>query len=38
MKQLNSTIVISFMGVDGSGKSTLINLITKKFKKKIQKN
>ena len=37
MKQLNSTIVISFMGVDGSGKSTLINLITKKFKKKFKK-
>jgi thymidylate kinase len=30
----NKSIVISFMGVDGSGKSTLIDLITKKFKNK----
>ena len=36
MSQINSTRVISFMGVDGSGKSTLIKLIKKKFKNKIK--
>ena len=34
MSPYNKSIVISFMGVDGSGKSTLIDLITKKFKNK----
>ena len=36
MSQINPTRVISFMGVDGSGKSTLIKPINKKFKKKIK--
>lgn len=36
MSQINPTRVISFMGVDGSGKSTLIKLIKKKFKNKIK--
>lgn len=36
MSQINPTRVISFMGVDGSGKSTLIKQIKKKFKKKIK--
>ena len=31
MKKVNSTLVISFMGVDGSGKSTLINELKKKL-------
>ena len=34
MSSYNKSLVISFMGVDGSGKSTLIDLITKKFKNK----
>ena len=36
MIHLKSTTVIAFMGVDGSGKSTLIKEITKKFKKKFK--
>ena len=36
MSQINPTRVISFMGVDGSGKSTLIKQIKKKFKNKIK--
>jgi thymidylate kinase len=40
MTKLNSTLVISFMGVDGSGKSTLIKKLNKQLKKsyKIIKN
>ena len=34
---LNSSIVVSFMGVDGSGKSTLIRLLKKKLKNKFRK-
>ena len=34
MRILNSTIVIALMGVDGSGKSTLIEHLNKKLKKK----
>ena len=37
MKIHNQSIVISFMGVDGSGKSTLIELLKKKYKKKFRK-
>src|SRR6056300_2057300 len=33
----NSSIVVSFMGVDGSGKSTLIELLRKKLKNKFKK-
>ena len=33
----NSSIIISFMGVDGSGKSTLIELLRKKLKNKFKK-
>ena len=33
----NSSIVVSFMGVDGSGKSTLIKLLRKKLKNKFRK-
>ena len=33
----NSSIVVSFMGVDGSGKSTLIELLRKKLKKRFTK-
>ena len=33
----NSSIVVSFMGVDGSGKSTLIKLLRKKLKNKFKK-
>ena len=33
----NSSIVVSFMGVDGSGKSTLIELLRKKLKNKFRK-
>ena len=36
MIKLKSTTVISFMGVDGSGKSTLIKEIQKKLKSKIE--
>ena len=36
MKNYKSSIVISFMGVDGSGKSTLIKKIIKNFKKKFK--
>jgi len=32
MTQLNPTLVISFMGVDGSGKSTLIKQLNKRLK------
>ena len=32
-----SSAVITFMGVDGAGKSTLINLLRKKFKNKFKK-
>ena len=34
----NSSIVVSFMGVDGSGKSTLIELLRKKLKNKFNIN
>jgi uridine kinase len=34
MQTLNSTIVIALMGVDGSGKSTLVECLNKKLKKK----
>ena len=37
MKNHNRSIVISFMGVDGSGKSTLIELLKKKLKNKFKK-
>jgi thymidylate kinase len=37
MKNYHNSIVISFMGVDGSGKSTLIKKIINKFKKKFKK-
>ena len=37
MKNHHRSIVISFMGVDGSGKSTLIELLKKKLKKKFKK-
>jgi len=37
MKNHNQSIVISFMGVDGSGKSTLIELLKKKLKNKFRK-
>ena len=33
----NSSIIVSFMGVDGSGKSTLIKLLRKKLKNKFRK-
>ena len=33
----NSSIIVSFMGVDGSGKSTLIELLRKKLKNKFRK-
>ena len=33
----NSSIILSFMGVDGSGKSTLIELLRKKLKNKFRK-
>ena len=37
MRILNSTIVIALMGVDGSGKSTLVEHLNKKLKKKYVK-
>ena len=37
MTYLRPTIVISFMGVDGSGKSTLIYKLSKKLSKKFKK-
>ena len=37
MKKKFPTLVISFMGVDGSGKSTLIELLRKKLKNKFRK-
>jgi thymidylate kinase len=37
MKNHHRSIVISFMGVDGSGKSTLIELLRKKLKNKFKK-
>ena len=37
MTHLRPTIVISFMGVDGSGKSTLIYKLSKKLSKKFKK-
>ena len=37
MKHNHRSIVISFLGVDGSGKSTLINLLRKKLKNKFEK-
>ena len=37
MKNHHRSIVISFMGVDGSGKSTLIELLKKKLKNKFKK-
>jgi thymidylate kinase len=37
MKNHHQSIVISFMGVDGSGKSTLIELLRKKLKNKFKK-
>ena len=33
----NSSIIVSFMGVDGSGKSTLIELLKKRLKNKFKK-
>ena len=33
----NSSIIVSFMGVDGSGKSTLIELLRKRLKNKFRK-
>ena len=33
----NSSVIVSFMGVDGSGKSTLIELLRKKLKNKYKK-
>ena len=33
----NSSVIVSFMGVDGSGKSTLIKLLRKKLKNKFTK-
>ena len=33
----NSSIIVSFMGVDGSGKSTLIEVLRKKLKNKFRK-
>ena len=37
MNSKNSSIVLSFMGVDGAGKTTLINLLKKKVKKNFSK-
>jgi len=37
MHKLNSTIVIAFMGVDGSGKSTLIKQLNKRLKNNYKK-
>lgn len=37
MNYTNSSITLSFMGVDGSGKTTLINLLKKKLKKDFSK-
>ena len=37
MKNHHRSIIISFMGVDGSGKSTLIELLRKKLKNKFKK-
>ena len=37
MKKFNSSLVISFMGTDGSGKSTLIKKLTKRLKKNYRK-
>ena len=37
MKNHNRTIIISFMGVDGSGKSTLIELLRMKLIIKVLK-
>ena len=37
MNSKNSSIVLSFMGVDGAGKTTLINLLKKKLKKNFSK-
>ena len=37
MNSKNSSIVLSFMGVDGVGKTTLINLLKKKVKKNFSK-
>ena len=37
MNHINSTIIIAFMGVDGSGKSTLIDKLSKKVFKKYNK-
>ena len=34
----NLSIVVSFMGVDGSGKSKLIELLRKKLKNKFRKS
>ena len=34
MHKLSSTFVIAFMGVDGSGKSTLIKKLNKRLKKR----
>ena len=33
MNKLNTSLIISFMGVDGSGKSTLIKELNKQLKK-----
>ena len=37
MHKLSSTFVIAFMGVDGSGKSTLIKKLNKRLKKRYKK-
>ena len=37
MQKFNSSIVIAFMGVDGSGKSTLIKILKKKLNKNYKK-
>jgi len=37
MNQLNPTVVVSFMGVDGTGKTTLIKKLSKKLSNKYKK-
>jgi len=37
MRKLNRTLVVSLMGVDGSGKTTFVTKLNKKFKKRYKK-
>ena len=37
MKKFNSTIIVSFMGTDGSGKSTLIKKLSNQLKNSYRK-